>query len=217
MNLLTNEFRQLWRDLDRGPISSPVTRYSLALAGILISLAMPFMAIEEANSGKYSHLWMIPFAVVFFFACCRLWSISGHGIDDQEIDFASPELLHAIEQACQTLPQFVKDATQHGTKAEVRVLFGNSDGNNRRPWAKLIELRGNSFYVALPDNWEVQGSEKAELEVPDSHVVDWRITLSNGYVRGAYTTIASFDYLKRKGMPLTRAMREEQARLIDAQ
>jgi hypothetical protein len=61
-----------------------------------------------------------------------------------------------------------------------------------------------------------EGELADQCSVPDSAVEDWQILHSDGRVNGAFSMIASFHYLERKGVRLNRVMRKQKAQLIDA-
>jgi uncharacterized protein YegJ (DUF2314 family) len=138
------------------------------------------------------------------------------GVEDQEIDYDSPELRDSVLQARARLPEFVEHVRRDGENAALKFPFVTDQGVTEHLWAYVHGFNDGMFNVSLLNEpYTHEGELADEYSVPDSALEDWQILHADGRVSGAFSMIASFRYLERKGVRLNRVMRKQRAHLID--
>ncbi len=139
------------------------------------------------------------------------------GIQDFRIDPNSPELQDSVLQARAQLPRFVAHVEQHADPAYVRFALVTRAGPVEHVWAHVRKVQHGKLEVTvLPNPGMTRCDYEIERVVMESEVEDWQILYSDGCISGAFSTIASYRYLENRGVRLSRTMRKQKAKLLDA-
>ena len=139
------------------------------------------------------------------------------GHEDQDIDYDSEELRESVQKARARLPQFIQQVRQHVDKPYIKFRFVTDHDIMEYLWGLVRDYGDGVFRVSLVNQPQTQEGEfEVQQDVPEDAVEDWQILHPDGRISGAYSTIASFQYLERTGVRLNRTMRKQKARFIDA-
>jgi uncharacterized protein YegJ (DUF2314 family) len=208
---------------DRPGFIGRSVQVALGMVVLTIGLAILAFAGYLIATSKLD-LWSIPRIVfgvglpISMIAIGWLWMRGDEsGVEDQEIDYDSPELRDSVLQARARLPEFVEHVRRDGENASIKFPFVTDQGVTEHLWAYVHGFNDGMFNVSLLNEpYTHEGELADEYSVPDSALEDWQILHSDGRVSGAFSMIASFRYLERKGVRLNRLMRKQKAQLIDA-
>jgi len=139
------------------------------------------------------------------------------GIEALDIDFDSPELRESVNEARAQLPRFIELLRQEVGESYIKFPFVTDLGVTEHIWAYVHGYENGTFDVSIVNEPYAQDGEfDIECDVSESKVEDWQILHPDGSMNGAFSTIASFRYIERKGIRLNRTMRRQKARLLDA-
>ena len=139
------------------------------------------------------------------------------GLESLDIDRDSAELQAAIQQAKETLPNFIRQVSGGVDQGYVKFPFQTDQGVIEHIWGHVHHYSNGQFTVALANEPFTQGGEYNTWQyVARSDVEDWQIMLPNGKIKGAYSTIGAFRYLENRGRKLSREMQKQKSELVDA-
>lgn len=190
----------------------------LAGQGILLWLIVLLARSDEIDWGR-PLLVLIGFILPVIMIIAGWYWVRGEykGIQDFRIDPDSPELQDSVLQARAQLPRFVAHVKQHTDPAYVRFALVTRAGRVEHVWAHVRKVQHGKLDVSvLPNPGMTPGDFAIEREVMESEVEDWQILNSDGCISGAFSTIASYRYLENRGVRLSRMMRKQKAKLLDA-
>lgn len=195
----------------------------LGLIAVFIGLAiLVWVAILIVSSEV--DVWSIPRIIfglgipVSLVALGWLW-IRGDepGIQDQDIDFDSPELRDSVAQARAELPRFIELVRQEQGEAYIKFPFVTDRDVTEHMWAFVHRYANGAFDVSVADEpYTHKGEFEMRRQISESDIEDWQVLRPDGKVSGAFSMIASFRYLESKGVRFNRLMRKQKAQLIDA-
>lgn len=209
---------------DRGGVMGTTIKRTLGALSLLFGIAMVGWFIFNLFHPTEAFRWhfyrvfqlAIP-AVMIWFGAAWLFG-SGPGLENEDIDFDSPELLAATEQARDTLPYFIGRVSQHIDNAFVKFPFQTDQGVTEHIWGYVHHHEDGIFNVSLANTpYTQKGEYETRLDVPESDVEDWQIVLPDGTIKGAYSLIGAFRFLENRGRKLSRKMLKQKSHLVDAE
>ena len=140
----------------------------------------------------------------------------GQGVEKQQVDFESPELLEAGKRAINTLPYFVEQVRRHIDGAYVRFAFVSDEEPAERMRGYVHHYENGVFNVSpVNEPYAKKRDFGRRRDVPESAVGDWQIIQDDGRIKGAHTYVGVFQYLERTGVWLNRALRKQKTLLVD--
>ena len=216
----------LWiRDHDQGgPLSVGIEKTLMAVigtVGLMLGVRLIHSWILEPSKiaddiltvlSVLGPVWWVPVG-------WRALADPGLGIENQKVDFRSPELIEARKKAKSTLPYFIEQTRQHIDDAYIRFPLETDEKATEHVWAYVHHYQDGIFNASpekKPSSCTQDGEFGKRRDVPESAVEDWRIMQVDGRIKGAYSYIAAFRYVERKGTRLNRTMRRQKAQLVDA-
>lgn len=142
---------------------------------------------------------------------------AGAGVEEQDIDIESPELVASVAEAKRTLATFKAEVEKHIDGAYLKFPLVTDKGVTEHIWAYVHHYADGVFNVSLANApYTQEGEIEPRRDVNEAEVEDWQIMLPDGRSRGAYSLAAAFRYLDRIGVRSNRTMRKQRAQLIDA-
>ena len=159
-----------------------------------------------------------PIAVILMIWLGVKWLFGSEpGLDDEHIDFDSPELQAARQQAKETLPHFIRQVSHGVDQAYIKFPFQTDQGVTEHIWGYVHHFSNGEFTVSLANTpYTQEGEYNTWQYVPESDIEDWQIVLPNGKIKGGYSTIGAFRYLENRGRRLSRKMQKQKSELVDA-
>ena len=216
------------RARDKGGAPLTIVKRSLGYVLLLFSLCaiiwIAFSAMFSTADLKTILLESSSAFILFTLVFCLITLIVAFlfagtsGIENEDIDFDSPELRASVEEARTTLPYFIEQVSHHVDEAYIKFPLLTDSGCTEHIWAYVHHYENATFNVSLAnDPYDQEGEYETRRDVPESEIEDWQIMLPDGSLKGAYSLIGAFRYLENQGKPLTKTMRKQKALLIDAQ
>jgi hypothetical protein len=196
-------------------VGSVITLWGLIrLGGFIYSLPQKLNMPDAAILDSIFDQFVVPIVVVLYG-----WSwISdpGRGIDKQDVDSESPELLEAGKRAGNTLPYFVDQVRRHVDEAYIRFSQATDEGSAYSMWGYVHHYENGVFNVSpVNEPYSKKREFGKRIDVPESAVEDWQIIQDDGRIKGAHTYVGAFQYLERTGVWLNRALRKQKTLLVD--
>jgi hypothetical protein len=140
----------------------------------------------------------------------------GSGIEAQDVDSESPELLEAGKRAGNTLPYFLDQVRRHMDEAYIRFSRVTDEGQAYDMWGYVHHYENGVFNVSPVNELYSKKREFGKrIDVPESAVEDWQIIQDDGRIKGAHTYVGAFQYLERTGVWLNRTLRKQKTLLVD--
>lgn len=194
---------------------------------ILVIFLVFFFIYGLITRGKAVLSWGNPDSIILllvWLGVSVVWVIGkrltdpGPGIEKQEVDFRSPEVVEAVRKAQDTLPYFVEQACRHIDGAYVKFSSTTTyRGTVERLWGYVHHYEDGVFNVSVVnDPFAKQKEFQGRTDVREGFVEDWLVMESDGRIKGGYTYIGSFQYLERQGVRLNRTMRKQKSLFVDA-
>ena len=187
------------------------------LFGISMACWIVYKAFYPTTQFQRSYFIYIGFAVpavMIWYGVRRLFYFSG-GVEEQEIDFNSPELLASKDQARATLGYFTQQAEKHIDGAFVKFPLQTDEDFTEHIWGYVHHYADEVFNISVANDTFATGEYGMRMDVPEADVEDWMIMLPDGTVKGGFSIIAGFRYLENKGRKLNKTMRKQKQALID--
>jgi hypothetical protein len=119
-------------------------------AAMLIYLSDRYMSPEFLTSRDWVWFTYLTF-LTFVVGPWLLWSMvkrltaPGPGIDKQEIDFQSPELKAAVDEAREKLPSFIEQARRHIDDAYIRFPKTTDKDDAEHVWGYVHHYENGIF------------------------------------------------------------------------
>ncbi len=205
----------LLRVIVNSAVGAVITLWGLArLAGFIYNLPHKLSMPDAAVLDSIFDQFVVPIVVVLY---GWSWlSDPGMGIENQDVDSESLELLEAGKRARDTLPYFVDQARRHIDGAYIRFSLVTDEEPAEHMWGYVHHFENGIFNVSPVNEPYAKKREFGHRrDVPESAVEDWQIILDDGRIKGAHTYIGAFEYLERRDLWLNRALRKQKSLLVD--
>ncbi|HEY1269107.1 MAG TPA: DUF2314 domain-containing protein [Candidatus Binatia bacterium] len=185
-------------------------------AGLILWLLYNLIWPTRYFRGAFQTPMQLAVPIVMISVGWRWLTDGGPGIEKQDIDIHSPEVLGSVAEAKRTLPGFIADVKKNIDGAYVKFPLLTDKGATEHIWAYVHHYADGVFNVSLANTPYTQaGPIESRRNVTEAEVEDWQIMLLNGRIRGAYSLRAAFRYLDRKKIRLNRTMRKQRSLLLD--
>lgn len=214
---------------DHGGIFGRLVGYCIAVTSLALGLALAgwftygflygtgWLERGSDNPLRFGMHLVLAWSVAAVFAAYGFHYIfrPGAGIEEQEIDFDSPEFSAAKKQARDTLGFFTQKASEHVDGAFIKFPLVTADNLTEHIWGYVHHYGNGKFNVSVANDTFATREHGMRMDVSEDDVEDWQIMLPDGTIKGAFSVIGVFRYLERKGRRLNRTMRKQKQALLD--
>ncbi len=125
-----------------------------------------------------------------------------------------PWLHQAMQRARDSTDSMVQLLAQ-GEQVAIKFPLTNTAGDIEHVWGGVQGIAGDALQVVIMTPLFVGPTPKGSVHVARSELEDWQVFLSDGRIRGGYTTQAQLAVCRREGVPIPRALLQQEPHFFD--